>query len=163
MLTYQTAGFTYCAIGALALLNRLPPEVADPASTAQRNFKNGGNHQNPGLSSVNNTIRWLISRMTTTIDEDEYEPVDDETDDLSTSSTFSNQGALSSPATTPESTGFVKLRSTPIDSFPLMEESTVGSSFYQMHNQWAGFNGRVNKIADTCYVFWVGGSLAVSF
>ena len=25
----------------------------------------------------------------------------------------------------------------------------------------AGFNGRCNKIADTCYAFWVGASLAV--
>lgn len=28
--------------------------------------------------------------------------------------------------------------------------------------QWAGFNGRCNKVADTCYSWWVGGSLAVS-
>ena len=27
---------------------------------------------------------------------------------------------------------------------------------------WAGFNGRCNKKSDTCYSFWVGGSLAVS-
>lgn len=25
-----------------------------------------------------------------------------------------------------------------------------------------GFNGRVNKSADTCYSFWVGGALDVS-
>ena len=25
----------------------------------------------------------------------------------------------------------------------------------------AGFNGRCNKVADTCYAFWVGASLAV--
>lgn len=24
-----------------------------------------------------------------------------------------------------------------------------------------GFNGRVNKLADTCYSFWVGGALDV--
>ena len=28
--------------------------------------------------------------------------------------------------------------------------------------QWAGFNGRCNKVADTCYAFWVGGTLGVS-
>jgi geranylgeranyl transferase type-1 subunit beta len=27
--------------------------------------------------------------------------------------------------------------------------------------RWAGFSGRCNKIADTCYSWWVGGSLAV--
>ncbi|KAK5104811.1 geranylgeranyl transferase type-1 subunit beta, partial [Cryomyces antarcticus] len=26
---------------------------------------------------------------------------------------------------------------------------------------WAGFNGRCNKLADTCYAFWVGASLDV--
>jgi len=29
-------------------------------------------------------------------------------------------------------------------------------------NQDGGFNGRVNKLADTCYAFWAGGSLEVS-
>ena len=28
--------------------------------------------------------------------------------------------------------------------------------------RWVGFNGRCNKIADTCYAWWVGGALAVS-
>ena len=28
--------------------------------------------------------------------------------------------------------------------------------------QWVGVNGRCNKVSDTCYTFWVGGSLAVS-
>ena len=28
---------------------------------------------------------------------------------------------------------------------------------------WAGFNGRCNKAADTCYAWWVGGSLGVSY
>lgn len=27
---------------------------------------------------------------------------------------------------------------------------------------WTGYNGRCNKIADTCYAFWVGASLDVS-
>ena len=28
--------------------------------------------------------------------------------------------------------------------------------------QWVGVNGRCNKVADTCYTFWVGGTLGVS-
>lgn len=28
---------------------------------------------------------------------------------------------------------------------------------------WTGYNGRCNKIADTCYAFWVGASLNVRF
>ena len=27
--------------------------------------------------------------------------------------------------------------------------------------QWAGLTGRCNKVADTCYTFWAGGSLTV--
>ena len=27
--------------------------------------------------------------------------------------------------------------------------------------RWGGFNGRCNKLADTCYSFWVGASLDV--
>ena len=27
---------------------------------------------------------------------------------------------------------------------------------------WIGLNGRTNKVADTCYSFWVGGTLGVS-
>lgn len=30
-------------------------------------------------------------------------------------------------------------------------------------NDYGGFNGRVNKLADTCYSFWVGGALDVRF
>lgn len=26
-------------------------------------------------------------------------------------------------------------------------------------DKWAGMNGRCNKVADTCYAFWVGASL----
>ena len=27
--------------------------------------------------------------------------------------------------------------------------------------QWVGVSGRCNKVADTCYSFWVGGTLGV--
>lgn len=27
--------------------------------------------------------------------------------------------------------------------------------------QWVGVSGRCNKVADTCYTFWVGGTLGV--
>jgi len=29
--------------------------------------------------------------------------------------------------------------------------------------QWVGFNGRCNKVADTCYEWWALGSLAVKY
>ena len=113
--------------------------------------------------------------MTTTIDEDDYECGDDEAENFSDNNSSFNEPELepafsipetSSSATTPESTSFVKLRSTlmtPMEglSFSSTATSNASCAFYPMHSQWAGFNGRVNKIADTCYVFWAGGSLAV--
>ena len=41
-----------------------------------------------------------------------------------------------------------------------MESNTSETIVEDPH--WAGFNGRCNKVADTCYSFWVGGSLGVS-
>ncbi len=31
--------------------------------------------------------------------------------------------------------------------------------FWLIERQVAGFQGRINKIPDTCYSFWIGGSL----
>lgn len=41
-----------------------------------------------------------------------------------------------------------------------LEQSLIDVSAEEM--RWVGVNGRCNKVADTCYTFWVGGSLAVS-
>jgi geranylgeranyl transferase type-1 subunit beta len=42
-------------------------------------------------------------------------------------------------------------------------EPTLGSlSFEDVSKQCVGFNGRCNKLADTCYCWWVSGSLSVS-
>lgn len=43
--------------------------------------------------------------------------------------------------------------------------STVGHetiTFCEEDLQFAAFNGRCNKNGDTCYAFWVGGTLDVS-
>lgn len=44
---------------------------------------------------------------------------------------------------------------------PFEPLSPISSSHLE-ELQYAGFNGRCNKVADTCYSFWVGGTLAVS-
>ena len=44
----------------------------------------------------------------------------------------------------------------PVEDLPLIEPPSDESL------QWAGFNGRSNKIADTCYSFWNTATLAVS-
>lgn len=37
----------------------------------------------------------------------------------------------------------------------------VGAVPLEDETQWAGLTGRCNKVADTCYTFWAGGSLTV--
>ncbi len=182
-------------MGALALVNRLPPGVEPfETSTSPVNSKNHG-HFETGLTSLEQTVRWLISRITTLIDEEDYKDAmehdggggqyDDESDletdggsiiSDQTSSTAeprpssqSTVDTVSSVATTPEKS-FAKLGSRPsadtVETHALVQPSPdmvplVTSPFDPFHSQWAGFNGRPNKIADTCYGFWVGGSLAV--
>ena len=41
-----------------------------------------------------------------------------------------------------------------------MDQHAPEVSMYE--RQWVGVNGRCNKVADTCYSFWVGGTLGVS-
>lgn len=44
-----------------------------------------------------------------------------------------------------------------------MEENFLESKAGELDLGHIGFNGRWNKKADTCYCWWVGGTLAVSF
>jgi geranylgeranyl transferase type-1 subunit beta len=99
-------GFTFCAISALSLVNRLPNDVERGSLT---------DGALSGISDLDLTLRWLISRQTTYLDEG------DEDTEL----------------------GDVK-------------DSTI-----QPILPWVGFNGRCNKIADTCYSWWDAASLAL--
>ncbi|KAF1980901.1 terpenoid cyclases/Protein prenyltransferase [Aulographum hederae CBS 113979] len=100
-------GFTYCAVSALAFLDRIS-----------------------SLSSIPLTVQWLASRQTLTLTS---------LDVLSTDGDEATAPAVVSTPPSPSSPGFdvpAELRCSP-----------------------AGFNGRCNKLADTCYVFWIMGSL----
>lgn len=77
-------------------------------------------------------IKWMLLRQTTYIEDDEYEASSDA--DVQRIS----QHAIQTPTTIPQD-GSLK----PSDL---------------LH---AGFNGRTNKIADTCYAFWNFGALAI--
>lgn len=105
------AGLTYCALGALSLLDRLHP--------------NRG-----GVSSHDNIIRWLVSRQVPFQAKDGYS--EDDYEDLVTSGTEEEK----------------------IEG----EKVELGSDGKPV---WAGFNGRCNKLGDTCYSYWVGGSLDI--
>lgn len=40
-------------------------------------------------------------------------------------------------------------------------ENTPRETDKRIDMRWVGFDGRCNKPADTCYTFWVGGTLSV--
>ncbi|KAI9693657.1 MAG: hypothetical protein M1822_002928 [Bathelium mastoideum] len=128
------AGFEYCATSALSLLGCLPEcgtSSAPPTSTK-------------GLTQVDLMMQWLVSRQTTTLDEeDEFDTNGDETD---------------TPSTCHDSHSFVKLRSFPSKSGEISYRERPAIHFELL---WAGFNGRLNKVADTCYGWWVLATLAI--
>lgn len=91
-----------------------------------------------GISNLPKTLHWLASRQTLTLDdEDGVDTNMDETD---------------SAATCHDAHSFVKL-----DSYPsivgLQSAESQPSSHFEL--EWVGVNGRLNKIGDTCYAFWV--------
>ena len=91
---------------------------------------------------IENLTHWLVSRQTQDKQEQvRFEFADDEAADLPREGlpkVFEIQGTAFTPpgSCTPSS-------EMNLDELP-----------------WAGFNGRCNKESDTCYSFWVGGSLA---
>lgn len=91
-------------------------------------------------------LHWLVNRQTSVLQEDEeYEVSDGETAGTATSEMPdpSNVEAIVVPPSEISRAG------TP--SLDVVLEELL----------WAGFNGRCNKTADTCYSFWNGGTLAV--
>ncbi|OCK83935.1 geranylgeranyl transferase type I beta subunit [Lepidopterella palustris CBS 459.81] len=125
------AGFTFCAISALSFLDRLPLPTSP------------NNDRVRGLSNLPLTLHWLASRQTATLDDDDaYD---------------TNKDGTNSSATCHDADSFAKLSGFPPKN---SESSYKGQPTSQFETQWTGMNGRCNKIADTCYAFWVTGSLA---
>ncbi|KAF2201841.1 geranylgeranyl transferas-like protein type i beta subunit [Delitschia confertaspora ATCC 74209] len=123
------AGFTCCAINALHLLDRLP---LDPRTSQ----KDEGRLR--GVSNLPLTLHWLTSRQTLTLTEDDFfDTYGDETD---------------STATCHDSHSFIKLRSYPSARG---HNSFIERPIPDFNLKYVGFNGRCNKIADTCYAYWV--------
>jgi len=137
-LTDMTAGFTFCGVGILSFLNRLSPALA---STAQGHTTTS--NQVSGPSNPAKTLHWLVSRQTATINEDDdFDTHGDETD---------------TAATCHDAHSFVHIAKSQRG-----KESYASRPSSRFELDWTGFNGRCNKIADTCYAFWVGGALSVS-
>lgn len=115
----------------------------------------------PEVLFGSHTTKWLLSRLTTDIEDDEVE------DDFNTDPTGDESECRQSPAIAQESS-FQKLSSKPlsetVQSHSLAsEEDNLLTEVDFSRIQWIGFNGRSNKLADTCYVFWASASLAVRF
>lgn len=95
-----------------------------------------------GSTENERLISWLVFRQTTFIEQEE------EDNDVTGDNNRVTEAQGQEPPGTPLDDA--------IASLPALEADSQSTSLY------AGFNGRPNKIADTCYCFWVTGSLAVS-
>ncbi|KAL2828685.1 terpenoid cyclases/protein prenyltransferase alpha-alpha toroid [Aspergillus cavernicola] len=119
------SGHTYCAIGALIFLDRL---------------SNGSKRVSlvsPGSQRYESLIRWLVSRQTAELGEEDDEDSDD--------------------ADGPAGDDDVQTLTKAVDRLNLDESIDQLSDLpppTKESLQWAGFNGRCNKYADTCYSFW---------
>ena len=132
----RAAGYTYSGVGALKLLGKLP----------RHTIRSNGEGR-LDAEFVDGVTKWLVSRQTLMLHEgDELSRADDDQPDptpMFFPPRFHVQG------THPVSIADASLANTSIET--------------PSHDlQWAGFNGRCNKVADTCYAFWVGGTLGVS-
>lgn len=89
-------------------------------------------------------MHWLASRQTATLeDDDSIDTFDDETDTANTCH---------------DAHSFVKVSAYPTTSM----ENTIGSQpKVPLDLTWIGMNGRCNKIADTCYAYWVSSPLQI--
>jgi geranylgeranyl transferase type-1 subunit beta len=91
-----------------------------------------------GVTNLQGTLHWLASRQTLTLDdEDALDTYKDETD---------------SSTTCHDAHSFVKLQSYPSTAGRLSFLEQPSSHF---ELGWVGMNGRINKVGDTCYAYWV--------
>ncbi|KAK3677520.1 geranylgeranyl transferase type-1 subunit beta [Recurvomyces mirabilis] len=134
------AGYTFCSLGALAFIDRL--EVGDHAHS-KRSVATAPT--NPSA-----VISWLAYRQTELTDPDagidsEFTAPDDTTDN--------------DPSQKPGVGKIAKIQQKAVTPAHQTAEHSVGISIFDLLVDGAGMSGRTNKVADTCYGFWVGASL----
>ncbi|KAL4750792.1 hypothetical protein BDW72DRAFT_109516 [Aspergillus terricola var. indicus] len=132
------SGHTYCAVNTLTFLNR----VSDDSWRVPL--------VSPGSRQFESLVRWLVSRQTNELgdeeeDDENEEDNDDDNGDSSNSPADDVQGLS-------EAVNELDLHKS-IDALPSILPPSEESL------QWAGFNGRCNKFADTCYSFWNAATL----
>lgn len=113
------AGYGYCAVAALALLDR-PLEGASTGASSRT--------VRDGVADRAGFVSWLMSRQFAYVGGSDGDDNDDYDD--------------------PETSNFR------LADLMLSDEEATDA-------QYIGFNGRCNKVADTCYTWWTLGSLAV--
>ena len=157
----DVAGCTYCGIATLSLLGRLPQTCGkETASVAGRT-----EITSEFLEAV---TRWLVYRQTASSQKEDFPVLVD-----GFPSPVLNQRTPSHHALTEEvKTDFEPLFHIQAASFhspgnppisPVISQSPpLPPEPPRNELEFAGFNGRCNKVCDTCYSFWVGGNLAVS-
>ena len=147
--TSSSAGLTYCAIGSLAFLDH----------TSEGSVVGPDGPCSLGISSDECT-RWIIGRQTTYLEEEESE-IEEQTSHVSQPEAIP---LPSSPLGSPHASHFpatpLSLPEAPVSARMQSAEAPV-LNLSKGNIRWAGFNGRPNKIADTCYCFWNTGALAV--
>ncbi|KAL7628512.1 geranylgeranyl transferase type-1 subunit beta [Parahypoxylon ruwenzoriense] len=109
------AGYAYCGVAALSLLDRANPDAA-----AQPN-----RYLHAGISSIPSLVYFLACRQ--------FDYVDPNSDEENEDGEASNNHEL------PD-----------VSNLNLSDSAHI-----------TGFNGRFNKVADTCYAWWVSGALTM--
>ncbi|QKX62651.1 uncharacterized protein TRUGW13939_09812 [Talaromyces rugulosus] len=131
------AGHTYCGIGALSFLKRTDGNVQETELLL------------PQSERFNSLLSFLVSRQTTELEEEEDDDDEDEHSDSEDPEAATNPVLETKMA---------------MDSLSLNEKFEILPDLLPQNADslvWAGFSGRSNKIADTCYCFWVTGALDI--
>lgn len=121
-------------------------------------MSNGTNNNPQGsgnpIKNYDDLIGWLAFRQTNQL----YESGEDSDDESEDEACDTQATSRSSSASKPESSRLSSSLDDTISSLPVLQEA---AQLPPDQFTCAGFNGRLNKTADTCYCFWVTGSLAV--
>src|SRR5438045_4838183 len=113
---------TYCAIGTLSFVDRLPFPLRSTLQTYNDNVCR--TTEITGITVIEALTHWLVSRQVVYHDgQDEYWIVEND-----------DQGSDHDSPKVPEPPSLAAL--------------------ITRNSQYVGFNGRCNKLADTCYSFW---------
>ncbi|KAI7533298.1 geranylgeranyl transferase-like protein type i beta subunit [Hortaea werneckii] len=132
------AGYTFCSLGALALIGRLNrPDSHDSGSPR-------------APVDPLRVLDWLVWRQTELTDPDAELDTDFHTSGAAPDHQHAEGKHITKGAMSP-------------DGLPAKQspEKTVGGSIFDLLVDGAGMNGRTNKVADTCYAFWAGASLHI--